>query len=63
MGDLGPGTPEAVSATRFPELNDLLTDFVYAVRRILADNLVGAYLTGSFALGGGERRVTATSSS
>jgi predicted nucleotidyltransferase len=54
VGDLGPGTPEAVSATRFPELNDLLTDFVYAVRRILADNLVGAYLTGSFALGGGD---------
>jgi predicted nucleotidyltransferase len=43
-----------VHSTRFPELNDLLTDFVSAVRSILADNLVGVYLTGSFALGGGD---------
>ena len=43
-----------MSATQFPELNDLLTDFVSAVRWILGGNLVGVYLTGSFALGGGD---------
>ena len=41
-------------ATQFPELNALLTDFVCAVRSILCDNLVGVYLTGSFALSGGD---------
>jgi predicted nucleotidyltransferase len=35
-------------------LNDLLTEFVSAVRSILAENLVGVYLTGAFALGGGD---------
>ena len=47
MGD--PGV-----ATGFPELDDLLTRFVRSVRSILAENLVGAYLTGSFALGAGD---------
>ena len=41
-------------ATGFPELNDLLTRFVDAIRSILAENLVGVYLTGSFALGDGD---------
>lgn len=40
--------------TRFPELNDLLRELVSAVRSILATNLVGVYLTGSFALGDGD---------
>lgn len=40
--------------TSFPELNDLLGDFVGRVRSILDTNLVGVYLTGSFALGGGD---------
>ena len=40
--------------TGFPELDDLLTAFVSSARSILAENLVGAYLTGSFALGGGD---------
>jgi predicted nucleotidyltransferase len=54
VGDLGSRLPEALSATRFPELNDLLTDFVSRVRWILEPNLVGVYLTGSFALGGAD---------
>jgi predicted nucleotidyltransferase len=41
-------------ATAFPELNNLLTKFVSAVRLILAENLVGVYLAGSFALGAGD---------
>jgi hypothetical protein len=41
-------------ATPFPELNQLLSDFVRRVRSILDANLVGIYLTGSFALGGGD---------
>jgi hypothetical protein len=40
--------------TEFPELNELLADFVRRVRSILGDDFVGAYLTGSFALGGGD---------
>jgi hypothetical protein len=40
--------------TRFPELNGLLAEFVGRVRSILGDELIGAYLTGSFALGGGD---------
>src|SRR3954463_11304434 len=40
--------------TGFPELNALLADFVERVGSILADGLVGAYLVGSFALGGGD---------
>lgn len=41
----------AVTPTRFPELNDLLTELASGVRAILSANLVGVYLTGSFALG------------
>src|SRR5437868_4864036 len=37
--------------TVFPELNELLAEFVARVESILGDNFVGAYLTGSFALG------------
>jgi len=51
---VGVGRPEARSSTPFPELNDLLTDFVRRVRSILGADLVGVYLTGSFALGGGD---------
>src|SRR3954451_8831993 len=40
--------------TPFPDLNDLLTRFVAATRRILDGNLVGVYLAGSFALGDGD---------
>jgi predicted nucleotidyltransferase len=40
--------------TGFPELDDLLTKFVSSVRSVLGENLVGTYLTGSFALGGGD---------
>ena len=39
------------SPTIFPELNELLADFVARVSAILDSNLVGVYLTGSFALG------------
>jgi Aminoglycoside adenylyltransferase, C-terminal domain/Nucleotidyltransferase domain len=37
--------------TVFPELNQLLLELVARVESILGDNFVGAYLTGSFALG------------
>jgi hypothetical protein len=37
--------------TQFPELNQLLQNWVAAISRILEDNFVGAYLVGSFALG------------
>jgi hypothetical protein len=37
--------------TAFPELNELLRDFVHQVQSILKGNFVGAYLTGSLALG------------
>jgi hypothetical protein len=50
------GREETASSgpTEFPELNDLLAEFVGRVRSILGDELIGAYLTGSFALGGGD---------
>ena len=44
------GTPP----TAFPELNDLLGELVGRGRSILGENFVGAYLTGSFALGAGD---------
>jgi hypothetical protein len=44
----------AATATQFPELNELLVSFVDRIRSILGGNLVGVYLTGSFALGGGD---------
>ncbi|MDI9887023.1 DUF4111 domain-containing protein [Streptomyces sp. HNM0645] len=40
--------------TRFPELNALLTGFTHAVRDLLGDTFVGAYVQGSFALGAGD---------
>jgi hypothetical protein len=46
--------PDPQTATLFPELNDLLTGFVARVSEILGTKLVGVYLTGSFALGGGD---------
>lgn len=44
----------ASSPTVFPELNELLAELVARVEAILGDNLVGAYVVGSFALGGGD---------
>jgi hypothetical protein len=40
--------------TGFPELNDLLAELLARLGSILRGDLVGAYLTGSFALGGGD---------
>ena len=40
--------------TAFPELNELLAELVARVESILDANFVGAYLTGSFALGAGD---------
>lgn len=37
--------------TSFPELNGLLASYVEGARQVLGPNFVGAYLTGSFALG------------
>jgi hypothetical protein len=39
------------SPTAFPELNELLAELVARLEALLVDNFVGAYLTGSFALG------------
>jgi hypothetical protein len=44
-------SPRAGSPTAFPELNELLRELVERARSILDGNFVGAYLTGSFALG------------
>jgi Domain of unknown function (DUF4111)/Nucleotidyltransferase domain len=44
-----PGSP-----TGFRELNALLADFAERVSSILGEDLVGVYLVGSFALGGGD---------
>jgi hypothetical protein len=50
-----PTTQGAASPpTAFPELNELLAELVARVESILGDNFVGAYLTGSFALGAGD---------
>ena len=40
--------------TVFPDLNELLQELVARVESILDENFVGAYLVGSFALGGGD---------
>lgn len=40
--------------TPFPELNELLGDLVASARSILGANFLGAYVTGSFALGAGD---------
>jgi len=48
-------SPAGSSApTAFPELNELLGELLARVQAILGDNFVGAYLTGSFALGAGD---------
>jgi predicted nucleotidyltransferase len=44
----------APSPTVFPDLNALLGELVARVEQILGDNFVGAYVVGSFALGGGD---------
>lgn len=40
-----------MSRTRFPELNAVLDELASGAREALADNFVGAYLQGSFAVG------------
>src|SRR5580700_7082685 len=37
--------------TPYADLNVVLCDFVTRVRNVLADNFIGAYLQGSFAVG------------
>ena len=54
MRDRGCSRLSTSSATPFPELNGLLTNFVNRAQSILELDLVGVYLTGSFALGGGD---------
>ena len=41
-------------ADPFSDLNELLAELVARIASILGDNFVGAYLVGSFALGGGD---------
>lgn len=38
--------------TPFPELNEVLSEFIASIKAILQDNFVGAYLQGSLATGG-----------
>jgi predicted nucleotidyltransferase len=40
--------------TVYPELNAVLDEFVVGVREVLGENLCGAYLQGSFAVGGAD---------
>ena len=49
--------PEARSRepTEYPELNAVLAEFLASVEAVLVENLVGAYLTGSFALGDADK--------
>ena len=44
------------SPTPYPALNEVLCYFVARARELLADNFIGAYLQGSFALGGFDER-------
>jgi predicted nucleotidyltransferase len=44
-----------VNPTVYPDLNAVLRELVASVRTILAENLCGAYLQGSFALGDADR--------
>ena len=41
--------------TPYPELNEVLTQLVWRIQRILGDDFVGAYLQGSFAVGDFDR--------
>lgn len=43
------------TATPYPELNSVLFELVEHARALLAENFVGAYLQGSFALGDGDQ--------
>jgi Aminoglycoside adenylyltransferase, C-terminal domain len=43
-----------VTVTPYPELDELLEELLGHWRRILGDDLVGAYVQGSFALGAGD---------
>ncbi len=55
LNEVVPAAQGAASPpTVFPELNELLAELVARVESILGDNFVGAYLTGSFALGGAD---------
>jgi hypothetical protein len=47
-----PGSP--AGPTAFPELNEVLEEVFGRVQAVLGQNFVGAYLTGSFALGAGD---------
>lgn len=41
--------------TQYPELNNVLEEFVKRLKPLLRDNLLAVYLTGSFALGGADK--------
>lgn len=47
--------PEPEVITPYPELDRLLREMLGHWREILGENLAGAYVQGSFALGGGDR--------
>src|SRR5207247_625433 len=49
-----PGAEDGTPPTAFTELNELLAELVARDKSILGENFVGAYVTGSFALGAGD---------
>src|SRR5438093_4343904 len=49
-----PGAEDGTPPTAFAELNELLAELVARDKSILGENFVGAYVTGSFALGAGD---------
>jgi predicted nucleotidyltransferase len=53
MATTDPPTPTR-GPTPYDELNDVLVELVTIGRRVLADNFIGVYLQGSFALGAGD---------
>lgn len=46
-----PGSPRATATAGFPDVEQLLADFVTGLTELLGDELVGIYLHGSLALG------------
>jgi Domain of unknown function (DUF4111) len=53
-GAVSRARPAAAWPTAFSDLNELLAEVVARVEMTLGDNFVGAYITGSFALGAGD---------
>jgi hypothetical protein len=51
-----------MTLTLYPELDSVLSEVADHASDVLGDDMVGAYLEGSFALGAGDRTAMSTSS-